>query len=76
MKQIGKMPALGEAHVDGDENIEPRTAPLSFAAVVKSAKFLEAAVMEFREMAQLKTTRQENKVADEKRGRSKAKRKN
>ena len=67
MKQVERMSALGEAPLEGEDELEHRVAPLSFAAVVKSAKFLEDVAREKREAEQLKTARQEKKQAEDSR---------
>ena len=66
MQQVESMPALGEertADLDVEKNLH---FPRSFAAVVKSPKFLEAAVMQEQEAARLKHEKQAKKEAEEK----------
>ena len=66
MQQVEKMPALGEAAEEGEEDPERRVFPKSFAAIVKSPKFLEEAEIGKREAERLQKVRQEKRDADEK----------
>ena len=65
MQQVEKMPALREATVEGEEELDARVFPKSFAAIVKSAKFIEEAAVEKREAERLKGVRQEKRDAEE-----------
>ena len=65
MQQVEMMPSVGEALVEGEE-LENRAFPKSFAAVVKSAKYLDDAAAEKREAERKKVVRQERKEAEDK----------
>jgi hypothetical protein len=67
MQQVESMPALGEERTEGVE-VEQQLQhfPRSFAAVVKSPKFLEAAAMQEQEAARLKHEKQAKKEAEDK----------
>ena len=67
MQDLEKMPVLGEAQAEGAEDGEAGAFPKSFAAVVRSTKFLEAVALEKNEAERLKTVRQEMKDAEERR---------
>ena len=67
MKQVEKMQAIGEDRNDGEEaNEQQNMFPLSFAAVVKSAKYLEAVAQEEREIERLKKEKIDKKAAEDK----------
>jgi hypothetical protein len=67
MQQVENMPAMGEERFENvQEQQQPRIFPLTFAAVVKSAKYLEAAAEQEREMEQLKQERLAKKAEEEK----------
>ena len=66
MKQVERMPAVGEVRQEGEEE-QQQIFPLSFAAVVKSSKFLEAAAVEERESERLKRVHVEKKAAEDRR---------
>ena len=62
MQQVEKMPAVGEVRPAG---VQQEQQPMSFAAVVKSAKYLEAAALEVTEMERLRKLKEDKKVADD-----------
>jgi hypothetical protein len=68
MQQVEKMPAVGEVRPIGEtQEPQQQTFPKSFAAVVKSVKFLEAAATEEKEMERLRIAKEVKKIAEDKR---------
>ena len=66
MLQVEKLPAVGEVQQEVDQ--QPSTSfPLSFAAVVKSPKFVEKEAEQIREQERLKQEKLTKKVQEERR---------
>ena len=67
MEQVEKMPGVGEVRIEGvDAQEQQKNFALSFAAVVKSDKFLQAAAQQEREDARQREERERKKETEEK----------
>ena len=66
MKQVEKMPAVGE-QVQAEDQQQAANLPLSFAAVVKSVKFIELEAEQIREAEKVKQDNLAKKVQEERR---------
>ena len=68
MQQVEKLPAVGEVQPEVEQQQQPFPSfPRSFAAVVKSAKFVEKEAEETREQDRLKHEKMAKKVLEERR---------
>ena len=65
MKEVEKLPAAGERRPEGEQEEQLGNFPLSFAAVVKSNKFLEDSAKREREVARRKEEEQTKKATEE-----------
>ena len=66
MRQVEKMPAVGEVQEEGPGQGET-TVPRTFAAVVKSAKFIEQEAQQVREAARLQQEKLAKQVQEDRR---------
>ena len=65
MKEVEKLPAAGEVRPEGEQDEEQNAFPMSFAAVVKSDKFLEESADREKEVVRKKDEEQTKKAVEE-----------